>query len=277
MTSGSYQKVAAMVRRTAGIDLAPLGIDFVTRRTAEFSRVAGLDPNPEKLTELLAGRQQAALRRLLAEHLTVTFTKFFRVPQALELFARDAVPEAIAARSPSGKVHVLSAGCSTGEEAYSLAIAIRESQPDIPLERFQITGCDISTAALNHARKGVYSEANCAWLKRFCPDWQAHFRPHKLGWQVCASIRDCVKFRRINLARRLPELPKFDVVFLCNVFWYLGRAGWARLIERLRPRLASHAWLFVGEGESLRGTEESRHWTTINGRGWFAYRARGTA
>lgn len=155
------------------------------------------------------GRQQV---EVLARHLTVGETYFFRENKTLEVFAKTLLPELIRTRRRQGRhLRLWSAACCSGEEAYSLAILLRENLPEIAAWDVKILATDINTGFLEEAAAGSYSARAC----RHVPDElkERYFtRTADGGYAVIPSIRKMVTFARLNLAtddfRRGPPTPK---------------------------------------------------------------------
>jgi chemotaxis protein methyltransferase CheR len=187
----------------------------------------------------------------LAEELTITETSFFRHAEQLRALAEDALPERIAARAAHRSLSLLSVGCASGEEAYTLAILARTVQPD-PAWTVDVTGLDANPAMLRKAAAGRYS----TWSLRETPDAfrQAWFRPHDGVYEVDPRLRRDVRFRLVNAAGddERPWLPEWYDVILCrNVLMYLTPAATERVIRRTVRALAPGGYLFLGHTDSL--------------------------
>jgi chemotaxis protein methyltransferase CheR len=203
--------------------------------------------------------QGAQELRALAERLTVGETYFFRHVAQLNAFAEVALPERLAIRGPAG-LRVLSAGCATGEEPFSLAILLRqrlgESTP-----RGAILGADLNPAFLEHARAGRYS----SWALRETPEQlrETWFHKEDRGtWLLDARVRELVTFEEHNLHDAHASLwapERFDVIFCRNVTIYFSAPARRALIQRFARALAPGGFLFLGHTETLRGVSEDFH------------------
>jgi chemotaxis protein methyltransferase CheR len=208
----------------------------------------GLDPDGY-LRRLAGGweDEQAAL----AEDLTITETYFFRHGEQFRALADVALPERMAARASRRVLRMLSVGCSSGEEAYTLAIAARELQPD-PGWILSVLGLDANPAVLRKAAQAHYS----AWSLRETPDAvrERWFQPHDGTYEVDPAIRACVRFRRHNVAEDDAGLwrpEQYDVIFCRNLLMYLTPAAAEALIGRMTRALAPGGFLFLGHTDSL--------------------------
>lgn len=184
------------------------------------------------------------------ELLTTNETYFYREPYQLEAFAREILPALATVRSAERRLRILSAGCSTGEEAYTIAALVRESGrfDDWDVE---VLGLDLSRRCVAQARAGAYGEhafrsSEAAPLRRWF-----HLRDGK--WVVDESLRAMVRFQRENLVseRALSTASRVDVVFCRNVMIYFDLAARRRLLRRFHEKMRDGAWLLLGHSESL--------------------------
>lgn len=156
----------------------------------------------------------------------------------------------------AGRLRIWSAGCSTGEEPYSLAITLRESTPDKTTET-AITATDISTKVLHAAARATYQQdklknVSSAVLKKYfqlgCGRWEGYCRIKK-------EIRDMVRFLRFNLMETPPSGFLFDVIFCRNVMIYFDKTTQGALVKRFYNCLEKGGYFFVGHSESLTGLD----------------------
>jgi chemotaxis protein methyltransferase CheR len=205
--------------------------------------------------------EQAYLNRLetgwtsevttLAEQLSITETYFFRHAEQFRTLAQDVMPERIRARAPQQALRMLSVGCSSGEEPYTLAIVAREVQPD-PAWIISVQGIDANPAMLRKAAAARYS----GWSLRETPDAirERYFRPHDGTYDLDPRIKASVRFVQHNVADDDPVLwrpEQYDVVFCRNMLMYLTPATRAALITRMTRVLAPGGYLFLGHTDSL--------------------------
>lgn len=231
-----------------------LGWSFADNDVAQLERVlrhrsATLGLSPVRYLGRVAKNEQELLA--LAEDLTITETYFFRHPEQMRALAGEALPERLAARSAQRVLRMLSVGCSSGEEAYTLGIIAREAQPD-PDWIIAVLGVDANPAMLAKAVEGRYR----AWALRETPDairsrW---FRPVPGGVEVVPGLRREVGFRRYNVADEDAALwrpGQYDVIFCRNLLMYLTVPAAARLVRRMTEALAEGGYLFLGHTDSL--------------------------
>jgi chemotaxis protein methyltransferase CheR len=184
---------------------------------------------------------------------TTNETHFFRTPAHFGWFKGDFLSETILEQRKSARpatLRVWSAACSTGEEAYSLAICSAENSLRLKNWKISIVGTDISEAVLKQARQGVYGERSLdevspVQLKRYFDAL-----PDGKSWQVKPAVREPVEFRRHNLMDRL-RLPLFDCIFIRNVLIYFDRESKQVVIRNLIGALNRGGYLVVGPSEGI--------------------------
>jgi chemotaxis protein methyltransferase CheR len=215
----------------------------------ERAGAAGLSRS-DYLARLGGGRWNSEVAEL-SERLSITETYFFRHGEQFRALRETVLPERIAARASHRMLRLLSVACSSGEEAYSLAIAAREARPD-PDWLVTVTGVDANPAMLRKAGTGRYS----SWSLRETPTEVRGRCFHTVdgGFQVNDEIRALVRFARHNVADGDPALwaaGQYDVIFCRNLLMYLTRPIATTLIRRMTESLAVGGYLFLGHTDSL--------------------------
>jgi chemotaxis protein methyltransferase CheR len=236
----------------------------LVREDEYFARLRGAAPS---LVE-------AELRNLL-NLVTVTETCFFRDISQFRLLREHIIPTLMAERSarPDGprKIRIWSAGCSSGEEAYSIAITLHEmalfqARPDWS---FEIIGTDLNTQALERARLGVYSERAVRNVEGVLLD--DHFVREGKTFALSEDIKKRVKFEFGNLTQTpMPSTGPQDIVFCKNVAIYFGDDVTRKLMAGLHDTLAADGYLLLGHAESL--WQMSDGFALIEHEGAFCYR-----
>jgi chemotaxis protein methyltransferase CheR len=247
------------------------GLDFNESKLAFLSEVLGrrLDacgdaPAPYLDRMESPGFQVEELREL-AKELTVTETYFFRHAEQLRAFIEVALPDRLSAGSPARQLRVLSAGCASGEEPYSLAILARDGGLK-PVWNLSIRAVDMNPAMLERAARGCFS----TWSLRETPAeirlrW---FTPRGREFVLDPAIRDAVTFELHNLSQEDPVLwqpGSYDVVFCRNMMMYFTAENMQALIARATEALAPGGYLFLGHAETLRGLSQDFHLRHTNG------------
>lgn len=208
--------------------------------------------------------------RRLAEALTVTETYFYRNAEQIGAFVEVAIPQRLTLHTGRPAVRVLSAGCASGEEPYSLAIALREQFADMAA-MVSIVGVDVNPAMLEKARRATYT----SWALRELPGdrrgrW---FRADGGAFSLDPTIRRAVTFEERNLVHDTPELwepQTWDVVFCRNVLMYFDPMLAQAVVARIARSLTPGGYLFLGHAETLRGLSSDFH--LCHTHGTFYYR-----
>ena len=190
---------------------------------------------------------------ILASHLTIGETYFFRERKTFDALAEHVLPELFRRRRGEQRLRLWSAACSTGEEPYSLAILVQQLLPDWQDWNLTILATDINERFLRKAKAGVFGE----WSFRDSPSGfkERYFTPTPDGrFEIAADIKNCVTFAHMNLAQdRFPppaiDTNAMDVIFCRNVLIYFTASQSRKLAENLRHALVDEGWLAVSPSE----------------------------
>jgi chemotaxis protein methyltransferase CheR len=195
----------------------------------------------------------------LARELTVGETYFFRHADQFNALCEVALPQRLSARAVSRCLRLLSAGCASGEEPYSLAILLRERGFEPGFE-ISVQGLDLNPESLEKAARGLYSQ----WALRETPEdiRERWFSKEGRDFRLAKPLRDSVRFDQHNLVRDAPGLllaGSFDVIFCRNVLMYFTSEQAAAIVARLSRALSPGGFLFLGHAETLRGLSHDFH------------------
>lgn len=232
------------------------------------------DSKLDELADMLSARMEATsrndvdayLNRLttsrdelstLASYLTVPETFFFRIPDHFRVLTEVVLSER--SWENSRPLHILSAGCASGEEAYSIAMLMRD-RAELGEDGITIRGVDINPAVIAKARQGRYSE----WSMRETPRevLQRHFRKHGTEFQLNDAIRQMVSFEEGNLmdpAGTFWQKGSHHVIFMRNVLMYFSAEAAQKVVDRAAESLVPGGYLFMGAAETLRGISQQFH------------------
>lgn len=198
------------------------------------------------------------LERQIIDAITTGETLFFRDDSPFEMLKHKILPDLIDRRASQAGGHakipirIWSAGCSTGQEVYSVAMVLRETLPD--LNRFQITlvGTDISDAAIAHASYGQYNKFE---IERGLPldKLNRFFQKNDSNWRIKDEIRAMVSFKKLNLMQSFQNRGAFDIIFCRNVSIYFSQEDRGRLFNKIADTLVPDGYLIIGSSESLLG------------------------
>lgn len=239
-----------------GLDLHEGKLDFVAGVLQRRLEARG-GLSPAAYLDLLARSYHQEELRSLATELTVTETYFLRGAEQCRALARSVLPERIRVRAGERRLRLLSAGCASGEEPYTLAIILREYFPELDSWDIAILGLDVNPMMIAKARKGRFG----AWALREAPPEirDKYFHPEGGGYLLDQRIRSMVSFEERNLTAESDFFRtenRFDVVLCRNVLMYLVPSAAQQVIARLSRVLTPGGYLFVGYAETLRGLSQ---------------------
>ena len=258
-----FRDVQTLVRTLCGLVLTDDKTYLVSTRLEPVVKSHGC----KTFAEYLGRLQQShaiAMRDELVEALTTGETSFLRDVHPFNEFRRQILPalaeiirRRIAERHPAPLARIWSAGCSTGQEPYGLAMCMFEflsANPACGLRpgHFPILATDVSGASLNIAKEGRYSERD---MDRGIPTEMRsrYFMPQGTSWTIRSDLKKCVEFRRLNFIDRVTNLGPFEVIFCRNVLIYFDLPTRQRLCEQFHQLLSPGGLLIVGAAESLYG------------------------
>lgn len=251
LSSADLQRLAGVVARRSGITFHEARLPFLGARARAVMAWAGVRDWDRWLAELEASAEEGGhLYAQFEEALHVHETQFFRYPGHHALLG-DTVLPALGAASAGGRaerLRVLSAGCSTGQEPYSIAMTIHEKACREAAETAEVVAVDISRPALAAASRGVYGPVSVASVSS--PLLERYFVREPRGFSVKPSLRSMVRFLLQDLRRDL-HLGKFDAIFCCNILLYFMRAAKEHLVERFATVLRQGGYLFLGHAEGV--------------------------
>ncbi|MEO6248637.1 MAG: protein-glutamate O-methyltransferase CheR [Sphingomicrobium sp.] len=214
-------------------------------------REGGLASLDELVTLLVVGREPALTARVV-EALLNNETYFFRDRNPFDLLTAEALPILAERRRATRRIRIWSAGCSTGQEAYSLAMLFADDPDRWAGWTIDILATDVSTSVIERARAGVYSqfEVQRGLGVRQMIRW---FEECDDGWRTAVALRRPVRFKVHNILDPTPPGGPLDIILCRNVLLYLCREKRALAFDRLSSALASDGWLMLGAGETVIG------------------------
>ncbi len=187
----------------------------------------------------------------LFQYLTINVTEFFRNPSAFQYLERTIIPRVMAEHRPHGTFEVWSAGCSSGEEPYSLAIALlRAKRRHRILTPFHVLATDIDKAILARARTGIYSRESLKDLEE--EDIREFFREGEKGFSVSSKVRECVTFYADDILKDKPGA-MHSLIVCRNLLIYFSRENQEKIISGFSRNLFDGGYLMLGKAETLIG------------------------
>jgi chemotaxis protein methyltransferase CheR len=212
--------------------------------------------NLDQLVCLLADSREEKLTLEVVEALLNNETYFFRDRLMFDLLGSEVLPELAAKRADTRRLSIWSAGCSTGQEALSLAMLFADQPERWKGWRIDILGTDISGRAVAAARAGAYTQFE---IQRGLGVTQMlrWFTETAEGWRPRAELRRPIRFERRNVLDAPPDPGRFDLVLCRNVLLYFAPTNRARAFGRLAEATANDGWLMIGAGETVNGHSQS--------------------
>ncbi len=250
MDDAEFERWVRLLEARTGVTVPPERKPFLVTGLRRRMRETGHRAFGDYYEELLDGARGAMEWAALVDHLTVHETHFFRHPPSLELIRDGWLPDWLASTAPEQPLHVLSVGCSTGEEAYTLAMVLDAALSQVqPPRRFGITATDVSQPALAAARQAIYPAARLEEIPR-------QYRMDALepaaggGFRIAERLRARVGFACVNLlhASRAP-LRQLDLIYCQNVLIYFARERRGELLDGLARLLRPNGLMVLGPGE----------------------------
>ena len=260
LSQRDFGRLSAFVHEHCGIKLPPSKKTMLEARLRRRLRALDFKTYDDYCDYLFGpeGRKEEIVRMI--DLVTTNKTDFFREPAHFEFLVRNCLPELCEAGRGGGwrRLSVWSAGCSTGEEPYTLAMVLSEFAEARPGFRFSVLATDISTKVLEKAALGIYDEERIdpvpAAMKR---KYLLKSRDRSKGLvRVAPALRGLVEFRRLNLMDEDFGLrERVDIIFCRNVIIYFDKATQEALVNRFASHLAPGGYLFLGHSETLCGME----------------------
>ncbi len=249
LTATSFTYVADLVRRRSAIRLEPGKEYLVESRLLPLARAAGR-PDVESYVRTLSTGRPDALDAVV-EALTTNETSWFRDHEPFRALVEHVVP-ALLGTPAAGTLRVWSAACSTGQEPYSIAMALAEHHPAV---HASILATDLSTQVLARARTGRYTQLE---VNRGLPvtSLVRHFRRVGPDWEIDPRLRASVRFEQHNLLHRPPAGGPFDVVFLRNVLIYFDLETKRDVLARVQEVVRPGGYLVLGAAETTIGIDD---------------------
>ena len=247
LSEHELSEIRMLIEERTGICFDESRARFFSTRVMEHLRAKGL----ERGTDLLRAMRKSNVEyEALLEGLLTQETSFFRYPSVYEAFEKRVLPELHVKKfwKNPRTLRIWSAGCSTGEEAYSIAITIADSLSFSDSWNVEILATDVGRLALKHAEHGVYSGRSLGSVSQ--EQLAAHFTKNQNGQQVKPRLRKLVTFAQMNLASAV-YVGRMDMIFCMNVLIYFSEERRRALVQRFYDTLEPGGYLFLGHSESI--------------------------
>lgn len=256
ISDGEFRKISDLVYQRAGINLHDGKKQLVQARLGKIIRREGFAGFREYFREIDTDTTGRRLVQLL-DTLTTNHTYFYRESDHLKWLSETIIPDTIELnkKETSKEIRIWSAGCSTGEEPYTIAIHLMESGVLPEAFQLKILATDLSTQVVQRGREGIYKAEKLQKIPSYIS--KRYFRGIRSEsgkvFQIAGPIRRLVTFRKLNLLEPFPFRKQFDVVFCRNVMIYFDKQIQQRVVNKLYEVVKSGGYFVVGHSESLSG------------------------
>jgi len=248
-----YAILCDFLRERTGLSFTEAKRYFVDRRIAGRMAAVGARDIRDYMNLLRFQASGEELQRLV-NVMTVNETYFFREKYQFDCLVNSALDEVVRDRTPGSRVRIWSAGCSTGEEPYSIAIMLLEHWKRVDDFEIELHASDIDSAVLERAQAGIYEERSLQGLP-------AHLRAkyfQKVGsgpdrWRIMEELRDSIEFSRVNIVdpAQVRDFQGIDVIFCRNLLIYFDDIGRREAASMFHDALAPNGFVCLGHSESM--------------------------
>jgi len=246
-----FEVIRSFVKEHTGISLSDAKRNMVYGRLSRRLRFLNLKSFAEYMDVVKEPNSAEMVDFINA--MTTNLTSFFREKHHFDYLKSTIIPELLKANISTRRIRIWSAGCSTGEEPYSLAMTLASSVPSLDTWDIKILATDLDTNVLAHAERGVYDIERIEGIPEdYRKRWFMKGRDGNAGSvRVSRKIRDLITFRKLNLMQSWPMKGPFDFIFCRNVVIYFDKETQKALFDRYANLLIPQGHVFLGHSESL--------------------------
>jgi chemotaxis protein methyltransferase CheR len=250
LSDNEFNKLCKLVFQYTGIYLNESKRDLVYNRFAKRMRTLGVGSFGEYF-KYIEDYEDSEIEHF-SNAITTNLTSFFREKHHFQVLEDLVIPKLL--NRSNRRVRIWSAGCSTGEEPYSIAITLLRNIPDISNWDIKILATDLDSTVLNTAKAGIYSTDRLKDLpEEISKKW---FQPHIADTkenqvEVVSSVKSLISFKQLNLMHDWPMKGPFDVIFCRNVVIYFDKDTQTTLFEKFSKLQYNDAFMFMGHSENL--------------------------
>lgn len=250
MTPPDYEYLRKLLKDNSGLDLSADKQYLIESRLLPLSRKCGVVGISELVQKMKGG--SASIIAQVVEAMTTNETFFFRDKVPFDHFRDSIMPEILKARAGRKSVRIWCAAGSTGQEPYSLAMALKEMSGATAGFRIEIIATDLSQEVLEKSKAGIYSQFE---VQRGLPIQLLvkYFKQTGEFWQINADIRAMVQHRQLNLLHDFSQLGVFDIIFCRNVLIYFDQDTKINIFNRLAKTMEPDGFLVLGAAETVVG------------------------
>lgn len=251
MTVTDFEFICQILRERSGLVLSNDKAYLLESRLLPVARKWKL-ATFDDLVRVVRTKMDEAVIKDVVEAMTTNESFFFRDTKPFDQFKALVLPAMLKNRASAKSIRIWSAACSSGQEAYSLAMILSEMSAQLAGWRIEIVGTDLSTEILGRAKEGMYSQFE---VQRGLPITMLVKYFSQVGdrWQINAKIRSMVNYREFNLLHDPMTLGRFDVVFCRNVLIYFDQQTKGRVLNSVAKLMPEDGFLFLGGAETVLG------------------------
>lgn len=249
-----FDMFCTLLRQRSGLVLTSDKAYLLESRLMPVARKWNLKGLDELASDVRSKRDEALLRDV-TEAMTTNESSFFRDQKPFDQFKAVVLPMMLANRQAKKTIRIWSAACSSGQEAYSLAMLLNEEGAKLAGWRIEIVGTDLSGEMVQKAKSGLYTQFE---VQRGLPITLLvkYFKQTGDKWQLNDEIRNKVQYREYNLLTDLSPLGQFDVIFCRNVLIYFDQPTKAKVLESMAKLMPPDGVLYLGGAETVLGITE---------------------
>lgn len=251
MNKSDFDFISSLLLQRSGLVLNDDKAYLLESRLGPVARKHGLGAIGDIVAQLRA-RPGSPLEKDVVEAMTTNESFFFRDQKPFDQFKDIVLPQLLQARAAQRSIRIWSAACSSGQEPYTLAMLLKEQAAKLQGWRIEIVATDLSTAILEKAKEGLYSQFE---VQRGLPITMLvkYFTQAGDRWQISPELRSMVSYRTFNLLDDPRSLGRFDVVFLRNVLIYFDQPTKTKVLERVAKLMPADGYLYLGGAETVLG------------------------
>ncbi len=250
LSNDEFEFISGLLKQRSGLALTPDKGYLLDTRLSPIAKANGMADIRELIVKLRQN-PNAPLAYQVIESMTTNESMFFRDTKPFDQLVKVILPELKAKGRNS--IRIWSAACSTGQEGYSIAMAIKEEMPKYPGLSAEIYGTDLAEKVVERARSGMYSQFEIqrglpiAYLMKYFTQ-----RPNN-NWEINDTIKSMVKFNTGNLLQPYLALGRFDIIFCRNVLIYFDEKTKGDVLDRMAGILNAPGYLYLGGSETTHG------------------------
>lgn len=261
LTQNQFQRICQLVYEHCGINLHEGKRELVRSRLVKMLRKYRMNSFDQYIDFVLSDSTESAFSEMI-DQISTNLTSFFREPKHFEYLLQTFLPDLFKRKQQNGRcrIRAWSAGCSSGEEPYSMAITLLEAARDRGSCDIRILATDISTRILQRAQNGSYEPDRVAEMPSALKSRYLKFSKNKDGqalYEVGPALRSIITFKYLNLMEPWPFRGPFDFIFCRNVMIYFDKPTQQQLVSRFWDLLDQGGIFFTGHSESLTGIRHS--------------------